>query len=50
MSPDLNLRGARRFGVEALSALVGGPDWQESLRAFVEKPEQVFAPSWDGDA
>jgi enoyl-CoA hydratase/carnithine racemase len=50
LSGDVDLRSARRFGVEALSALVGSSDWEEGMTAFVEKREPVFATSSDGDA
>jgi len=43
-SGDVDLRSARRFGVEALSALVDSADWREGMAAFVEKREPVFAP------
>ena len=50
LSGDVDLRSARRFGVEALSALVGSPDWEEGMRAFVEKRAPRFAPAPDGNA
>lgn len=42
VSGDTDLRTARRFGVEALSALVGSADWQEGMAAFVAKRPPVF--------
>lgn len=45
LSGDVDLRSARRFGVEALSALVGSADWQEGMSAFVEKRRPRFAPT-----
>jgi len=43
-SGDVDLRSARRFGVEALSALVDSADWREGMAAFVEKRAPAFAP------
>lgn len=43
VSGDVDLRSARRFGVEALSALVGSADWLEGMSAFVEKRQPAFA-------
>lgn len=37
LSGDVDLRSARRFGVEALSSLVGSADWLEGMGAFVAK-------------
>ncbi len=44
LSGDVDLRSARRFGVEALSALVGSADWLEGMAAFVAKRDPVFSP------
>jgi len=44
LSGDVDLRSARRFGVEALSALVGSADWLEGMSAFVEKRAPAFGP------
>jgi enoyl-CoA hydratase/carnithine racemase len=44
LSGDVDLRSARRFGVEALSALVDSADWREGMAAFVEKRTPAFAP------
>jgi enoyl-CoA hydratase/carnithine racemase len=44
LSGDVDLRSARRFGIEALSALVGSADWLEGMSAFVEKRAPVFGP------
>lgn len=41
---DVDLRSARRYGVEALSALVDSADWREGMAAFVEKRAPDFAP------
>jgi enoyl-CoA hydratase/carnithine racemase len=45
LSGDVDLRSARRFGVEALSAMVGSADWLEGMSAFVEKRPPNFAPT-----
>jgi len=42
VSEDADLRTARRFGVEALSILVGGEEWREGMSAFVEKRPPAF--------
>jgi enoyl-CoA hydratase/carnithine racemase len=42
VSGDIDLRSARRFGLEALTALVGSRDWQEGMRAFIEKRPPDF--------
>ncbi|WP_439589860.1 enoyl-CoA hydratase/isomerase family protein [Hydrogenophaga sp.] len=41
-SEDADLRTARRHGLEALSILVGGAEWQEGMSAFVEKRAPGF--------
>jgi enoyl-CoA hydratase/carnithine racemase len=41
-SEDCDLRAARRFGIEALSILVGGEEWKEGMTAFAEKREPDF--------
>jgi enoyl-CoA hydratase/carnithine racemase len=41
-SEDADLRSARRFGVDALSMLVGGTEWKEGMAAFVEKRQPRF--------
>lgn len=45
VSEDADLRTARRFGIEALSMLVGGEEWKEGMSAFVEKRPPTF-DSW----
>ena len=45
VSGDVDLRSARRFGVEALSALVGSADWLEGMDAFVSKRAPDFGTS-----
>ncbi|WP_144113828.1 enoyl-CoA hydratase/isomerase family protein [Paraburkholderia sp. BCC1886] len=42
LSEDADLRSARRFGIEALSILVGGDEWKEGMNAFVEKRPPTF--------
>jgi enoyl-CoA hydratase/carnithine racemase len=42
VAADTDLRSARRYGLEALALLVGSPDWQEGMRAFIEKREPRF--------
>jgi enoyl-CoA hydratase/carnithine racemase len=42
LSEDADLRTARRFGLEALSMLVGGKEWQEGMAAFCEKRAPGF--------
>jgi enoyl-CoA hydratase/carnithine racemase len=45
LSEDADLRTARRYGVEALSMLVGGDEWKEGMHAFIEKRPPTF-DSW----
>lgn len=42
LSEDADLRTARRFGVEALTALASTPEWREGVMAFVEKRPARF--------
>jgi enoyl-CoA hydratase/carnithine racemase len=42
LSEDADLRTARRFGIEALSILVGGDEWREGMSAFLEKRSPAF--------
>ena len=42
MSGDMDLRSARRSGIEALTALIGREDWTEGMNAFVEKRKPNF--------
>lgn len=48
LAGDVDLRSARRFGVEALSALVDSADWREGMKAFVEKRPPNFGPGHEG--
>lgn len=41
-SEDADLRTARRYGIEALSILVGGTEWKEGMDAFVSKRTPRF--------
>jgi enoyl-CoA hydratase/carnithine racemase len=45
VSEEADLRTARRFGIEALSILVGGKEWKEGMGAFAEKRPPTF-DSW----
>lgn len=45
VSEDADLRTARRFGIEALSILVGGEEWKEGMGAFSQKRAPTF-DSW----
>lgn len=42
LSEDADLRTARRYGLEAISMLVGGAEWQEGMAAFIEKRPPAF--------
>lgn len=42
LSEDADLRSARRFGLEALSLLIGGADWTEGMAAFHAKRPPKF--------
>ena len=42
LSEETDLRSARRFGIEALSMLVGGDEWKEGMQAFLEKRPPAF--------
>ncbi len=41
---DADLATARNIGLEALSMLIDGPEWQEGMTAFMEKREPRFPP------
>ncbi|MBP6019014.1 MAG: enoyl-CoA hydratase/isomerase family protein [Burkholderiaceae bacterium] len=45
LSEDADLRTARRYGLEAISILVGGDEWKEGMSAFTEKRTPEF-DSW----
>lgn len=42
LSEDVDLRSARRYGLEAISMLVGGREWKEGMAAFIEKRPPAF--------
>jgi enoyl-CoA hydratase/carnithine racemase len=42
VSADVDLRSARRYGLEALALLVDGEEWREGMSAFVEKRAPRF--------
>jgi enoyl-CoA hydratase/carnithine racemase len=42
LSEDADLRTARRYGLEAISMLVGGAEWKEGMSAFIEKRPPAF--------
>jgi enoyl-CoA hydratase/carnithine racemase len=44
MCGDADLNTARSIGLEALSMLIGGPEWQEGMAAFMEKRLPRFPP------
>jgi len=44
MCGDADLSTARNIGLEALATLIGAPEWQEGMKAFMEKREPRFPP------
>jgi len=44
MCGDADLGTARNIGLEALAMLIGTPEWQEGMTAFMEKREPRFPP------
>ncbi len=44
MCADTDLATARNIGLEALAMLIGAPEWQEGMAAFMEKREPRFPP------
>ncbi len=49
MCGDADLGTARNIGLEALAMLIGAPEWQEGMPAFMEKREPRFPPLSEGD-
>ena len=49
---DVDRATARNIGLEALAMLIDGPEWQEGMKAFMEKRPPRFSPlsSGDGDS
>ncbi|UTP38285.1 enoyl-CoA hydratase-related protein [Phenylobacterium sp. LH3H17] len=47
VSGDVDLRTARRYGLEALSLLVGQAEWREGMTAFAEKRAPDFSGPGD---
>ena len=41
---ESDLTTARNIGLENLAMLIGGPEWQEGMAAFMEKREPRFPP------
>ena len=41
---DADLASARDIGLEALTTLIDGPEWQEGMKAFMEKRDPRFPP------
>lgn len=44
MCGDADLNSARNIGLEALAMLIGGAEWQEGMKAFMEKRPPRFPP------
>jgi enoyl-CoA hydratase/carnithine racemase len=44
MCGDADLSTARNIGLEALAMLIGAPEWEEGMAAFMEKREPRFPP------
>jgi enoyl-CoA hydratase/carnithine racemase len=44
MCADTDLATARNIGLEALAMLIGAPEWQEGMAAFMEKRDPRFPP------
>jgi enoyl-CoA hydratase/carnithine racemase len=44
MCGDADLSTAQNIGLEALAMLIGAPEWQEGMKAFMEKREPRFPP------
>ena len=44
MCGDADLSMARNIGLEALAMLIGAPEWEEGMKAFMEKRGPCFPP------
>ena len=44
MCGDADLSMARNIGLEALAMLIGAPEWEEGMKAFMEKRDPCFPP------
>jgi enoyl-CoA hydratase len=44
MCGDADLASAKNIGLEALTMLIGAPEWQEGMAAFMEKRPPNFPP------
>jgi enoyl-CoA hydratase len=44
MCGDADLATAKNIGLEALATLIGAPEWQEGMNAFMEKRDPHFPP------
>jgi enoyl-CoA hydratase/carnithine racemase len=44
MCGDADLNTARNIGLEALAMLIGAPEWEEGMKAFMEKRDPCFPP------
>jgi enoyl-CoA hydratase/carnithine racemase len=44
MCGDADLNTARNIGLEALAMLIDAPEWQEGMKAFMEKRDPRFPP------
>jgi enoyl-CoA hydratase/carnithine racemase len=44
MCEDVDLNSAKNVGLEALAMLIGGAEWQEGMKSFMEKRPPSFPP------
>ena len=44
LSEEVDLRSARRYGLEAIGMLVGSRDWRIGMEAFLQKETPNFDP------